>query len=546
MANIFSNLDRPRVARSSLDLSHEYKSTFDMGQLVPISIMEVLPGDVFRLGAAAVLRFQPMFAPILHRVKMRFYAFFTPYRILWEDWEEFITGGESGGSMPSIPLNDPNSYGGSVTSDNVIMRGNLWDYMGYAPVRWPSLAHYTTIVKNGVPHDLPRRAYVQIWNEYFRVPGIQAERGVPINVASPVYKLLFKNWTRDYFTSALPFQQRGTSPALPIFGNASAEFDTNVGLSGGGDVNLLIHQGVSGVPDFKIASGSVLNAKANLDAALDENTVDISSLSSVDINDLRLAWQTQVWLERNARGGARYTEQLQFRWGTRPLDARLQRPEFIGGYSTDFLFSEVLQTSSTDAEPSPQGSMAGHGIAVNGGNLGSYRAEEHGCIIILACADPVPAYMDGVNRQWLRRTKFDFPSPEFVHLGEQEIFNAELGVLTDESSGGQYNREPFGYTGIYNEMRYQPNIITGEMRDVFDYWHLARILDPNDLRNPGGGSGSAVPLNGEFLSIEHDLEKLKRIYAVQNVPGIIGSFGIKAHAVRPIPYMAIPSSIGGI
>lgn len=532
--NLFQALDKAPISRSAFDLSHEHKTTFDMGQLIPISCIECIPGDIHRIGAAAVLRMQPMLAPILHQVKLRYYSFFVPYRLLDDQWEEFITRGEDGESVVALPLFKPADFTASIA--NVTATGSLWDYLGYNPVDVAS-----DIADACLPIDYPRRAYVKIWNEFFRVPGIQDELPEAVGVTGEVYMPLYRNWTRGYFEAALPFQQRGLPVALPIFGDTNAVFDFGTASSGGlpGSTyppmvyRTTVLDGNTHVGDY--GGGGLQNALDNYETSLtDNNTISGASLSSVDIADLRLAWQTQVWMERNARGGARYTEQLQARYGTRPLDARLQRPEYIGGYTSPFLFSEVLQTSSSDTQPTVQGNMAGHGISVQGSNIGSYRVDEHGLIMILACADPVPAYQQGIERSWLRRNTLDFPTPEFVHLSEQEILNSEIyNQPTSADPTGSIGRTPFGYTGIYNEMRYIPNRVSSEMRETFDYWHLARKF-------------SSLPeLNADFISIENDLAELKRIYAVSNVPGIIGSFGIRLNSVRPIPYLAVPSAIGG-
>ena len=225
--NLFQALDRPRIARSAFDMSHEYKTTFDMGQLVPVLTMECIPGDIIRLGAAAVLRMQPMLAPILHTVKLRYYSFFVPYRILFDDWEEFITGGEDGQSVVSLPTWNPDAFTASIA--NVTATGSLWDYLGYNPVD-----SATNIHADNQPLDFARRAYIRIWNEFFRVPGIQDEKTESVGVAGEVYKLLYRNWTRDYFTAALPFQQRGLPVSLPIFGNGAIDANLLVNSPGGG------------------------------------------------------------------------------------------------------------------------------------------------------------------------------------------------------------------------------------------------------------------------------------------------------------------------
>ena len=294
------------------------------------------------------------------------------------------------------------------------------------------------------------------------------------------------------------------------------------------------------------ADGNVAQAgyKAKMDTIMSDNnsldatssTTITASLSTVDIKQIRLAFLYQSFLERMARGGARYAEMLPNIWGARPLDQRLMRAEYIGGYEAPWITSEVLQTSSSDTQPTPQGNMAGHGIAIPSGNLGRYRVDEHGLIMITAVAYPDAAYQQGMPRAWLRRTREEFPSPSFAGLSEQEIFNSELyNQTTATDPDGTIGRTPFGYTGRYNEMRYQPSIVSSEMRNVLDYWHLGRQF--NSL--PG--------LNNAFLSMEASdtADNFKRIFAVSNVPGILATFGIKGHVRRPIPFMAVPAQLGG-
>lgn len=531
-AQTFENLDKPRISFSGFDLSHRHTTTFDMGQIIPIAVLECIPNDRFDLGASGVLRMQPLVAPVLHPIKLKVQAWFVPYRLLMAapsgpgSWEEFITGGEQGTTVVPLPTVNPADF--PVGSMDV---GSLWDRFGFNPV-FPN-NDVVNVAADCRPLFFPYAAYTKIWNDWYRIPGLQNERNIFIGIfTQPAYE----NWPRDYFTSALPFLQRGVSPSLPVLGtiNATAAFDTTVV-----DAAVIDALGLSiGSPgDFGMLTGHTVG-KAQLDTAL-TNAADVtvtSTLSTVDTKQIRLAFLYQAFLERMARGGARYAEMLPNIWGARPLDQRLQRVEYIGGFDTPWITSEVLQTSASDTQPTPQGNMAGHGIAIPSGNLGRYRVDEHGLIMITACAYPDAMYQQGMPRAWLRRTREEFPSPSFAGLSEQEIFNAEIfNQTTDADPDGTIGRTPFGYTGRYNEMRYQPSIVSSEMRKILDYWHLGRQFD------------SLPGLNNAFLSMEESdtAENFKRIFAVSNVPGILATFGIKVHVKRPIPFMAVPAQLGG-
>jgi len=241
----------------------------------------------------------------------------------------------------------------------------------------------------------------------------------------------------------------------------------------------------------------------------------------------------QVWMERNARGGARYNEVIRVHWGVAPNDARLQRPEFIGGTKNHAVISEVLQTSAESAAgtTTPQGNLAGHGIAVQSARVGKYRVEEFGIIMGLMVIRPKSAYQDGINRQWLWRTAFDFPWPEFAGLSEQAIYNAEICTQTIvQDPTGVNNLNTFGYTGRYNEMRFIPDMVCSEMRTTFDYWHLGRQFN----------NASPPALNAAFI----ECVPRKDIFAVTNVPSMIVSFGNHIQAIRPLPFLPIPNTMG--
>lgn len=534
-AQTFENLENPRISFSGFDLSHRHGTTFNMGQIIPIAVIECIPNDRFDLGASAVLRMQPLVAPILHPVKIKIQAWFAPFRLLMPalsgagSWEEFISGGDQGTTVVALPTMNPLSM--PAGSCDI---GSLWDRFGMNPV-------YANNTVTGIAADLrplsfPWTAYTKMWNDWFRIPGIQPERNI---FTAPFYQPAYENWPRDYFTSALPFLQRGVSPSLPVLGSitaaSTADYNFNTAVGSTGSPAYFATAAVNAQAQLTTAQ-----AASNMDAFFTNgtaiNTTVTSALSTVDTKQIRLAFLYQAFLERMARGGARYAEMLPNIWGARPLDQRLNRVEYIGGFEAPWITSEVLQTSATTGQPTPQGTMAGHGISMPSGNLGKYRVDEHGLILITAIAYPDAAYQQGIPRAWLRRTREEFPSPSFAGLSEQEIFNAEIfnqNAATDPS--GTIGRTPFGYTGRYNEMRFQPNIVSSEMRTTLDYWHLGRQF-------------TALPvLNDSFVSMQgsDNVDNFRRIFAVSTVPGIIGTFGLQVLVKRPIPFMAIPSQLGG-
>ena len=318
---LYSNVGSVRPGRSVFDLSYAKKLTCDMGQLIPIMCDEVVPGDYWQIGNQAVVRFQPLVAPVLHEINMYVHYFFVPYRLLWDDWETFITGGIDGNDATPIPTWSPTLNG----------VGTLWDYLGF-PIG--------VVPTGALPVSFPRDAYNLIYNEYYRDETLVAEELLTQE------SILLRCWSKDYFTSAQLTSQRGTPPALPIAGTSKAVW-----------------------PAYNTASQSNVACNSATFAPygagdkqfLENNTVDLSLATAFDVSDLRLVVQIQRWMERNQRAGVRYTEFLQAHFGVAPEDARLQRPEYIGGSKSPIIISEVLQTSETDT--SPQGNLAGHGIS---------------------------------------------------------------------------------------------------------------------------------------------------------------------------------------
>lgn len=500
---IFRNTGVLNPGRSMFNLSYSKMLTCDMGQLIPVLCDEVVPGDIWQIGSEAVLRMQPLVAPVMHEINVYLHLFFVPYRILWpkndsetDGWEVFISGGASGDLAPSQPVWQP-SVAGEVA------KNSLWDYLGFPTGLTPAS------MTGPFPVDFPRRAYNRIWNEFYRDENLQTK------VAETNYAILNRSWEKDYFTASLPWQQRGTAPALPISGNTHAIWSSSEIAASA--TNFYAGPSLS-VGDHKFYAGDA-TGKTNLKAFLDGNTVDLSVASTFDISDLRLAVQIQKWMERNARGGNRYCEFLREHFGVSPRDSRLQRPEYFGGSKSPVIVSEVLQTSSTDAT-TPQANMAGHGISVQHQYAGKYHAEEYGLIIGLMSIMPRTMYQQGLNRQWIRQTKYDYYFREFANLSEQEVTRAEI-YYTDLKTA---NDTPFGFQGRYNEMRTKDNMVVGEMRDTFDYWHLGREFS------------SAPTLNDTFIKCV----PRKDIFAVPSVPGFLVNWGNKIKALRPMPVEPVP------
>ena len=491
-----------RPSRSLFDLSHDTLFSGDMGKLYPICAMEMSPGDTFHIWNEIVTRMQPLNAPILHNITQYTHYFFVPYRILWDLWTEFITGGtegDKGGNTRGEDV-DPSEVSPSLPRwiPNDVGVGSLWDYFGLPTGVKPAGAYPLAFLKY---------AYNKIWNEYYRDENLQEE--VPLD--SEV--VLKRNWTKDYFTSALEGQQRGVAPALPVTGSVQASisnpvvasvpvtkttfvgnsmnqsyfvlafsftssdfngFDSIVDVLVSGlileqrgqvnqDLNIsdfqVLNQGYQpnpvGAPTYNIqikcsnpavsSGSSTVNASVVASFYVSTRTYqtsesEVSGLGA-SISDLRQAFQIQKWLELANRGGVRYTEFLRAFFGVSPRDDRLQRPEYIGGTKTPLIISEVLQTSATDKEPTPTGYMAGHGISATRSYVGSYTAVEYGICIGLLSVMPSTKYQQGINRQWLRRSKFDFLFPQFTGLSEQAIEGAEIYATADATE----NRKVWGF-----------------------------------------------------------------------------------------------------
>lgn len=527
--------------RSKFDLSYTKNFTASFNLLYPVLHDEVLPGDYIKLGCSAVARMQPMVSPCMTPITIYAYFFFVPYRILWDGWESFITGGQDGQDLSDLPrFNAPvtnptrqeqqafQALTGVAYNYNAYDVGSLWDYFGM-PVRRKPLG-------NSAPIDFPWRSYTLIWNQYFRDENLTNE--IDIGGGYSPY-LLPASYKKDYFTSALPFQQRGLAPAIPLTGFGRAEWASNLfyNATSAGNVGISIRE-VNGQYKFNAGTGDTLY-QSRLRQLFNQNTINLAQAGGIHASDIRLAAGVAQMQELSARGGYRYVEQLQSFFGIEGLDARLQVPEYIGGFKMPIVVSEVLQTSETTAN-SPQGNLAGHGLSVDGKYVGSYRVKEHGMVIGVMCIRTPSLYQDGINRQWLRQTRYDFYWHQLAHLSEQGIYNGEIYTEDNDEDG---NLEIWGYQQRYDEYRHKHDIVCGQMRSYtptdygngmtapnparpasLDYWNLARKFQ----NRPG--------LNWDFVRSSAD----NRIFAVQDEDTFIIQWHNSFKAVRQIPKYGIP------
>ncbi len=534
--SVFSSVRGNSVGRSVFNLSHVKRFTCDMGELIPALFLECVPGDTFKIGADVVTRFQPLVAPILDSVDLTVHYFFVPTRLLMDndkDWETFLTGGKDGtDESVSLPLYKCLfADGSSVNPNNPFSNGirdgkySLLDYFGI-PVR----SDTSSIISSNHINAFAQRCYSLVFNEYYRDENLVDEVSLDNNT------ILYRSWKKDYFTSALPWQQRGVSPALPISGTLPLTFYDESESSISDFVSLnnkfgRIGPSSNGSNVLRLytssdSSGSSVGAARGI-----VGSVTLNDATTFDVAVLREAFQIQRWLELNSRAGVRYTEFLKSHFGLAPRDEVLQRPQYIGGTKSSIVVSEVLQTSQTTKgeSGSPQGTLAGHGLGAMSDFVCSYTAKEFGYIIGIASWMPKPSYQQGVNRIFSRQTKYDFYFPEFAHLSEQAVNKGEIYATGDEA----HDNSIFGYQSCYSEMRYMPSFNCADMRDIFSYWHLGRIFtsDPS--------------LNAGFLTTNPKYSGgiRKDIFADQESKGLLVQFGNVVKAIRPLPVYGTPGFI---
>lgn len=578
--NRFSQIPNSPIQRSVFDRSHDYKTTMDAGYLIPFFVDEVLPGDTFKLRVNAFVRMNTLIAPFMDNVFMDTFFFFVPSRLVWDNWQRFC--GEQKNPGDSTDFLIP-----SLAGTNKFSNGEIFDYMGIP----------TNVVINSTStpiNALPFRAYNLIYNEWFRDENLIDS--IPVNTGDgpdPVtdYKLRKRAKRHDYFTSALPWPQKGPSVDVGLTGNAPivgfgnsdntwtftnnpSKAPTGEGWQLGRNNSTLMptqaNQYIGASFQGLISSGNtvtswqqsleetvdnyyaVMHQTSDVDATClvglrgfqdpasffyfnkgsltpsnpDGIYADLSGVSAITINDLRQAFQIQKFYEKWARGGSRYTETLRVMFNVISPDARLQRPEYLGGTHSRVNVVPTAQTSSTDSV-SPQSNLSAFGVLGDSAHGFNKSFVEHGFVIGLVCLRADITYQQGLNRMWSRRQLFDFYWPTLAHLGEQVVYNREIYTQGTEADNGV-----FGYQERYAEYRYKPSMITGKLRSTdpqtLDVWHLAQKFD------------TLPKLNQDFIE---ENPPINRVIAVQNEPQFFADFWFDLKTSRPMPVYSVPGLV---
>jgi hypothetical protein len=495
--SVFDNVDGLRPGRSVFDLSHKKLMTADAGILYPVQHQIAYPGDVWQMSASILCRMQPLVSPVMHQMFVSYYSFFVPFRRLDPDnWNDFITGGPDGDDTYTPPTWTP--------TDSTVE--SMWDYFGNPVGVTPA---------GMLPTAYLKRAYNAIYNWHFR------DQNNIDEVTEDSETLQRVAWNKDYFTTLMDDTERGTPPAFTIGGTVSAQWSTAPTTVWNGST---FNPGTKndGTPATLTESPANLSARnVTVDlTSLNNNTIDTSSLTTFDLETFRLAAAVTLFMERNQRAGVRLPEFIRSHFNVDMGDHTIVEPVMIGATKNPITINEVLQTGETGT--TPQGHMAGHGISNRTGRVGSYRVREHGIVMSLLFIRPEAIYEQGVDRQWVFDSRYDFYSPEFAHLSEQEVLRGELYATGTDTE----NLTVLGYQARWDELRQARNMVCGKMRmnQGFDHYHMSRQFS------------SAPALNSDLI----ECNPRKDIFAAPSEPGFILDVGNIIRCTRLMPYKGTP------